>query len=376
MLKKDFNWSMTVGDMRRRWLGRQPDVIENNAEVGMEIEVEGFRLPGGMQYWWEAHHDGSLRQQVDADGQPMPGGEPREYVLKKPILRQSVERALTYLNRQLEKADANVIWSNRCSVHVHINYSNVTMRKAFSALMVYYIFEDLLSRYCGRPGNLFCLRAVDAEDIVRQFVYAIENNRLLHYLGDDMNRYAACNFTALTKFGSLEFRTMEGTTDIPRLMLWVNTLLRIKDVGTEYDNPRRVIEQLSLMGPREFAHHVLPQEMFEFILGYPDWEQSIYEGMRTVQPIAYSTEWVGEPVATNRAVEEVEFNPMINLAQPLVIQGNNNVGVEVRDVHDRRRRPAAQVGRPIVEDLAQEARQALQELGRMHNRQNNNEDFF
>src|SRR5690606_27696704 len=111
--------------------------------------------------FWLVHADGSLR------------GESAEYVLRNPLDRVGVEKALNYLSKKLDKAECNYSW--RTSVHVHINMQKETLMTLYNLVCLAILFEDSLSKFSGpsRMGNLFCLRAKDAEfliDIIKRSV--------------------------------------------------------------------------------------------------------------------------------------------------------------------------------------------------------------
>lgn len=226
-------------------------INSKDGEIGIEIECEGTSLWDSPIQYWQANKDGSLRDR----GKEHP---PIEYTLKEPLPREKVEDALRYLNRQLIKAGSKVQESTRASVHVHINVQKMTLKEIFTFVSLYLLYENSLVEFSGplRVGNLFCLRAKDAE----YWIYCI--CRMFQTLGDLSGvcsndfRYTSCNTASLTKFGSLEFRSMRGTVDKDLIQLWVEILLHLKDQSSQFTDPFQLYEQYSLQGPIGFTNSI------------------------------------------------------------------------------------------------------------------------
>jgi len=182
------------------------------------------------------------------------------------------------------------------SVHVHINAQGLTMQQVLTWLAVYFIFEEQLVRWAGphRIGNLFCLRARDAEGLIQMIRKAVKEDDF-SYFSDDNYRYAAANVMALTKFGSLEFRALRGTVKKDVIQQWVDTLLSIKDKSLEYKDPIAVLADFSRRSPLGFTNHILPFPMSRFMLHQQDFQESLYDGARLVQDFAFQTEWQSRP---------------------------------------------------------------------------------
>lgn len=260
-------------------------VQEVDTDFGLEVEIEGFNLPNQLDHYFDVHQDGSLRAPQD--------GQALEYVFKKPYKRVWAEKAVLYLDRKLRENGAQLNWSYRTSVHVHLNASNMTFTQIYTWLCVYYILEDLLTEYCGktRQGNLFCLRAKDAEWIIDTLRSAATHDSPRDLANENM-RYAACNIVALSKFGTLEFRSMRGTSDPAVILPWMSTLLKIKEFSRKFANPSEVIGAFSSMGSERFLRESVDPNVLHLFLGMQDVENRMYEGARLAQDVAYAVrEW-------------------------------------------------------------------------------------
>ena len=250
---------------------------DKKGEVGIEIECEGHNLLLDPSKWWKGIADGSLR------------GESIEYILRAPIDRAKVLESLNLLSKELAQHGSKVDESYRTSVHVHLNAQPMKMRHVFNQICLYLILEDILVEYCGkeRIGNVFCLRASDAEGMIDRIRRAIKKGEYAN-MGQDGMRYAAINTKALADHGSLEFRAFRGTVDPKLINQWVEILLEIKDAAMKYDNPQQICVDFSVLGPKAFVEKVFTADNQRAILAYPNFEKRLFDGVRLAQDIAYS----------------------------------------------------------------------------------------
>lgn len=262
---------------------------DKKGEVGIEIECEGHNLLLDPSKWWKGIADGSLR------------GESIEYILRAPIDRAKVLESLNLLSKELAQHGSKVDESYRTSVHVHLNAQPMKMRHVFNQICLYLILEDILVEYCGkeRIGNVFCLRASDAEGMIDRIRRAIKKGEYAN-MGQDGMRYAAINTKALADHGSLEFRAFRGTVDPKLINQWVEILLEIKDAAMKYDNPQQICVDFSVLGPKAFVEKVFTADNQRAILAYPNFEKRLFDGVRLAQDIAYSIpDWTPVKVDVN-----------------------------------------------------------------------------
>ena len=258
-------------------------------EIGLELECEGnnLRAPPVLEKWWKSVPDNSLR------------GEAAEFVLKSPIKRDKVDEALRYLQKMFNENNVQLNMSYRTSTHVHVNVQELSFKVVVNYLVLYFIFEDLLSEFCGedRKGNLFCLRARDAEGLIDALREAIQRGRWMNLHDDNRYKYGAVNVSAMGNYGSLEFRAMRGVTDINIINQWVTVLLDIKDAAMRYEDPSQIIADFSARGPKEFVAETFRPANAMLLFGVHDFERSIYEGVRISQELAFAVDsWDYEPL--------------------------------------------------------------------------------
>lgn len=250
-------------------------------DIGIEIEVESTkRLPElsvQSTAWWQTHLDNSLR------------GYSLEYVLGRPIRMDQVREALAALRKDIP-TNNYLRFSNRTSVHVHINVSGITLLNLYSYIVLYTILEDLLIAWSGpsRFGNLFCLGMKDANGIPLLISQGLVTGFHIKKFGQDNIRYGSLNLNAVYKFGSCEFRSMEGTVDMSRIEAWCRILLNLREHAVAFKDPREIIEEFSVLGARLFVEKHVP-EIDDFLTR--DIEVGLHESMRIAQDIAFASNW-------------------------------------------------------------------------------------
>lgn len=265
-----------------------------SGDLGVEIEVEGNNLPI-LERFWNNDVDGSLQ-----------GPESREYVLKRPMTLDEVRTALDYLDKQYKVNESVVMDTVRAGVHVHVNCQQLTMTQLYNFMTVYLILENVLVAWCGdsRCGNVFCLRASDAEWIITSIRAAAAGRKFKPIFHTDNLRYASMNLKALGDYGSLEFRAMRGTRDLDLIYTWAETLLGLREFAKTFDNPSEIIREFSVKSPTAFMRNALGNnyEVFSRI----GQEKMLWEGMRNAQDIAFCADW-SKFDPKMRKIGELEF---------------------------------------------------------------------
>lgn len=225
---------------------------EQAGDFGIEIEVEGRGLPelAGNRYW-RTEEDNSLRN----------GG--REYVFKKPLGIQYIHAVLRNLVSEFEKAEAAPEFSFRTSVHVHMNMQQLEVPHIFNTIYTYLLLEGVLMNFCGdsRKANRFCLRAQDAEylmDVLTDLFRRGDGG--LRDIPNNFVRYSAINIEALLKYGSLEFRAMQGNMDVERIFSWCKGLGNIRTFACKFKNPAEIYNHYIRLEAQAFFEEVM-QEM-------------------------------------------------------------------------------------------------------------------
>lgn len=210
-------------------------------DVGLEFEVESNKdLPVVRTGMWETTGDASLRGMVN-----------NEYVTKHPLEYDKVAKAIKYIIDKVDQPEYDPIKdSNTTSWHVHINALNHTLTQMATATLLYWLLEPIIIRVCGvnRRSSPFCTQLYSAKDMIKVYdedfftrISSINPNDALHYENMmEHRRYGAQNMSAFAKFGSVEYRAMEGTFDKDRVIAWVETLKTIW--SNNYKNPDEMLD--------------------------------------------------------------------------------------------------------------------------------------
>lgn len=261
------------------WYGHNPKY----GEIGIEIEVEGENvLHEGILNNWIIDKDGSLRN------------DNAEYKLRVPVHRDKVLKCLLYLYRKLKENGTKIYDSPRTGVHVHVNVQTLTIKELYQFITLYLCLEELMVRWAGptRVGNLFCLRASDAEGLTHSLTRALQENNL-NILYSDNLRYASLNVKAIQNYGSLEFRALRGGLITPQeISTWVKMILEIKDAALRFKNPREIIESFSGQGPKNFLENIGPHVN---LMDFENQENLLRLGVRSAQEVAYCNKWLAPP---------------------------------------------------------------------------------
>lgn len=271
-----------------------PRKFKTDGDVGIEIEVEGERLPK-LDKYWKNEQDGSLR-----------GPENIEYVLDRPMSLKDARIALKYLSVQYNKNDAVIHDSVRAGVHVHINVQDLNIIELYNFMTLYIILEEVLVKHCGqyREGNLFCLRTCDADYLLAQLQNAATDKNFRALVTDQL-RYASMNVKALGTYGSLEFRAMRGTRDLELIYNWAAVLLNLREVAKQYESPYKIIEGFSEGEARTFLTNALGVHAEDYMC--EGFERMLCDGMRRAQDVAYCVDWNDFHEVAKKIIGELEF---------------------------------------------------------------------
>lgn len=247
--------------------------------VGIEIETEGSNLPELDTKYWRSDRDPSLR------------GESYEYVLKRPTPFDEAGAALSEMQEEWRSAASVVKNSPNAGVHVHINVSDLTVAQMYSFVSLYLVVENILIAQCGqdRIGNLFCLRACDAEYLIDIISDTIKEASLDKFHTDEL-RYAAVNLKAMGDYGSIEFRAWRSDGDLEAIAWWCGLLMHLKTLARRIDNPSQIVADVSIMTPRGFFDNILGKYAAD-IPWNAEYDYLIVDGVRRVQQYAFLGDW-------------------------------------------------------------------------------------
>lgn len=175
-------------------------------EVGIEIEAEKVAHAAGALLNWTVTKDGSLKDNG------------LEFV-SHPLRDENLIYAISEMD-QVYKANPGATFSHRCSIHVHMNVSKLTVGQLRALIATYMVVEGLFFSLVvpEREGNSYCYPMADMcltwDDLDVDKI-------------SDHFKYCALNPHHLRDFGTLEFRHHGGTKDKKELLNWVETILQL-----------------------------------------------------------------------------------------------------------------------------------------------------
>lgn len=215
--------------------------------MGIEIEAEGRHLlaPNMLPKNWKATKDGSLR------------GEAYEYLLAKPLSVTDLKASLVDFVKSSVENGVEYKFSNRTSVHVHLNAYTMSIAEIANLLCMYYMFEEVLLNFCGdsRIDNRFCLSFKNAfyiQDIIEKYLSFTD----IWHLNENLGKYSALNLAAIQSHGSIEFRAMRGTVDIDVLFPWIDVIQNLYKLSSEFNNPLAILNTpLDQLAETIFGEH-------------------------------------------------------------------------------------------------------------------------
>ena len=306
---------MNLQDKLIMWIDSQyPEAAKETELFGIEVELEGkggiSLMSPAVHQFWLAHNDGSLRKMA-------PGDEAIEYVTKRPYGRIETVQAVKTLMDFLNQPQLQVYESYRTSIHVHVNCLADTQLHIFNFVTLCLLFDELFVSQNGdhRVGNNFCLRAKDAQGQVVDLVRSIESHGNLFGIGNN-NRYSSINFASLTKFGTVEFRSLECTTDILRIMHWIRTIDYLKQASRTFVNPHDIIQKFSQWSSEEFVLKVLGPQAGKY-LKVPGYNDMLFNGMRIAQEFAFCSKWINMP---EKKQQEPKVKKNLHIGDPALHQ--------------------------------------------------------
>lgn len=202
---------------------------DTETSVGIEVEVEHIDSHNGVGVddtksfnLWRNVEDGSLRN----------GG--REFV-SIPVAGSNIEFALDMLHLTLTKSKTCLKheFTDRTSVHIHVDFREATSEQLATLLLTYIAVEPLLYKMAGgdRDVNIFTVPVQDTilyDGLLRDVFTHLDNPTAVDALVRYWLKYTGINLAPLRSYGTVEFRHMHGNMNVLLLCNWIDTLLQLK----------------------------------------------------------------------------------------------------------------------------------------------------
>ncbi len=195
--------------------------IMPHALVGIEIEVENIKHPVNIQAYWTSKPDNSLRNN---------GAE----FVSIPLATKQIQPALHHLYKELYRFN-KPDFSNRTSVHIHLNCRDMTQDQIYTLFLLYCLFEKHFYKMAGvkRLNSIFCVPIYRSN---------VENKavNVIYDLSANWQKYCGLNLLPLVNnnlnpggYGTIEFRHLYGTEDVDKILVWINNILALRKAAME-----------------------------------------------------------------------------------------------------------------------------------------------
>jgi len=248
-------------------------LVNSNVYLGIEVEAE-FKnryippfLSSPLVY---SEHDGSLRNGS-------------EYLFTRPLKGSCVTDALNGIGKIASMSEC--VSTYRCSTHVHLNATDLTLRDIYHVLMVYALVEPTLSRLYRetRQNNPFAFSMdslltsyFDVERLLKTAKAAANGGRRLALEEEACNSYAyfdkysSLNLTSLSTYGSLEFRIFPffKRNFFEKTLRCVNLILDIREVALKYSSDELITATYEMLSKYYAKLDIVKNESAYQVLSY------------------------------------------------------------------------------------------------------------
>lgn len=256
--------------------------VEGN-KFGIELELEGrnVALQDVATRNWHRHNEPSLR------------GESIEFATIGGFEFDKATKAVEDLFKKFKEHGAKINDSVRTSTHVHLNFSDKSVKQVVNFFSLFTLLEEVLQYYSGadRKGIHWCLATREAEGIIGVLASGIGRGDLSRFAGDRY-KYGACNLSSLFKFGTIEVRTMRGAVSAEQVIAWLDILNDMYNYACNVMvSPAKLVTDLSELGAEGLMKTIFSGKNYKEVMStFPvirTLHNSLMEGARLIQIFAY-----------------------------------------------------------------------------------------
>lgn len=202
----------------------ESSVEPNNKKfiAGTELEVES--VAGGTYGNWNKTTDGSLRN------------EGIEFI-SPPLETKELVKGFNKIHTTFQKYPQWPKFSERTSIHVHINCLDLTQQQVRAIVLWYALFEPVFFAMVEptRSNNIHCV-PLDQTSLSSKY------KGDLPQIVEGWSKYTALNLMPLVSQGTIEFRHMEGHDDAAKFEWWLKTLENLWAYGRDNSLTRNVLQ--------------------------------------------------------------------------------------------------------------------------------------
>lgn len=243
-------------------------IVLTNCFVGIEIEAENcigrekLQQNSKIRGFWDVTRDGSLRNNGV------------EFISNK-LVGRDIITALDALINTVKGSGEDLLFSERTSTHIHVDFRGFTTGALVKLVILYCIFEEFLFSLVdeSRQNNNHARKIITNNALARNISLLCADDK---YSVEDglvsWPKYTAMNLNPIIRQGSVEFRHLEGTYDKDKILNWINILLSLKKYVIYTSLPAQRIIDMVCEDPEGLFNTV-------FVRNKDLWKESIVKGM-------------------------------------------------------------------------------------------------
>jgi hypothetical protein len=146
----------------------------------------------------------------------------------------------------------------------------------------------------------------------------------------------------LRKFGTLEFRALEGLSSPDKLYVWLDFIENLYNRALDYDNPQSIMREFSANWNENFAKSLLGSlwEPLSKNKTLNEIMSSMQEGVWVAQDLAYTLDWSvqekqnEEPVPVLKKIKTINWEELEQVIQAPVAGENRLLRVAPLPIED------------------------------------------
>ena len=276
--------------------------------IGIEVEVEKVpKIAYINDHIWNIKEDGSLRNSG------------LEFV-STPLCGNQIKVALQTLFTETIPIDAD--FSERTSIHIHINMRDSLCNELINLVLLYIVFERLFYKFAGpeRYENIFCVPVQETKLPIAVANYLIYQD--INILIREWQKYSGLNLAPLRNFGTVEYRHMKGHRDPIYLLKWINLIFRLHKYAKKnsFLNLFNYIKTLNSTSLYEEFIKVVFRDEADYLLS-PQLKQDMEQGVSTVKSISLPSKFFtnlisnienNSPLLKSIVISKTAVKPLVN----------------------------------------------------------------
>jgi len=161
--------------------------------------------------------------------------------------------AFKYLMGNIKLKEQHKAFSERTSIHVHVNIGQFSVQQAKQLVLIYALLEPIFFQFVGdkRKNSIFCV-PLNYTSLPKFYKESFES------LSNRWHKYTAFNIIPVKKFGTVEFRHLYGTSDFATYEKWLTALKSLYEFVRD-NREFQILEALSKdLNITTFAKDLVP----------------------------------------------------------------------------------------------------------------------